>query len=202
MKGSNGLFAKPMHQYRVSQWELPIFLCFSRKKLDSSNRQSSSRWFPTKQRVEILFLWNQDINIVYPNGNYPFVLILREKKLDSCHKWILSRFNNKFWFPTNPRVQMFFLENKALISCIHPNWKYPVDLAHRENKLDSYNERSLSHFKGKLWFPTKWIVEMIFSRNQSINIVYPNGNYPFLIALLEKKVDSCHEWSSSPIDFQ
>ena len=38
---------------------------------------------------------------------------------------------------------------------------------------------------------------MAFKRDQSINIVYPNVNNPFVFAHLEKKLDSFHERSSS-----
>ena len=62
-----------------------LFTCHE-KKLDSFHKQSSSRLFPTKRRVEMFFSQNQSINVVYPNGNYPFLIARREKKLDSYHE--------------------------------------------------------------------------------------------------------------------
>ena len=131
---------------------------------------------------------NQGINIMYANGNYPFVLARHEKKLDSCHERSSSCFNDELWFLTNQRVEMlFFFWGNQGINIVYPNGNYPFVLAHRKKKLDSCYERSSSRFKDKLWFSTNRRVELLFSWNQGISIMYPNGNYPFVLALREKK---------------
>ena len=84
---------------------------------------------------------------------------------------------------------MLFSRNQH-INIVYPNENYPFILAFHENKLDSIHGRSLSHFKDKLWFQTKRRLQMLFSRNQRINIVYPDKNYPFFLAPHEKKLDS------------
>ena len=61
----------------------------------------------------MLFSRNKSINIVYPNGNYPFVYAHHEKKLDSCHERSSSRS-----FPTKRRLKCFFPKTNASISCI------------------------------------------------------------------------------------
>ena len=90
-----------------------------------------------------------------------------------------------------------FLSEKKNINIMYLNMNYLFVLVRQENKLDSWHERSLSRFKDKLWFPTKWRVEMVFKWNQSINIMYSNDNYPFSCFCHEKKLDSCHERSLS-----
>ena len=80
---------------------------------------------------------------------------------------------------------------------MHPNEKYPFSLALSENKLDSIHEQCLSNIKDKLWFQTKRRLQMLFSLNQHINIMYPNENYPFGLNSHEKQLDSIHEQNSS-----
>ena len=97
--------------------------CLSWKKLDSSHRRSSSHfkdklWFQTKWRLQLLFLRNVRIHIVYPNENYTFFLGLQEKKLDSIHGWSSFRFKDKFWYQTKWRLQIFFRKTSASKSCI------------------------------------------------------------------------------------
>ena len=90
----------------------------------------------------------------------------------------------------------FFCETNASISCIpmrtiHFSWLL------MKKKIDSIHGWSSSCFKAKLWFQTKRRLQMLFSRNQRINIVYHNENYPFTLAPHEKKLDSIHRRSSS-----
>ena len=123
MKPKNAFFVNLMHQYRVAQWELPICLGPSEKKLYSIHRRSSSHfmdelWFHKKRRLKIFFSRNQHINIVDPNENYPFVLAPREEKLDSIHERSSSHFKNKLWFQTKRRLEMF--------SFMKPMHQYPV----------------------------------------------------------------------------
>ena len=144
----------------------------------------------------MLFLWNQCINIVYPNENYPFVFAPHEEKLDSIHGWSSSRFKDKLWFQTKWTLPMFISRNQH-INIMYPNDNYPIIFSSNEKKIYSIHGRSLSCFKGKLWFQTKWWIQMLFWQNQCINIIYPNENYPFVLAPHEKKLDSIHRKSSS-----
>ena len=170
MKGSNGLFAKSMHQYRVSQWELPIFLSLLRKEstIFFSDRSSfhfkNELWFPTKRWVQMVSLQNKHINIMYPSGNYPFPLVRHENKLDSWHKWSSFRFKDEFWFPTKQRVQMVSSSNQC-INIVYANGNYPFLLIWLEKNLDSCRDRSSFHFKDEYWFPIKWWVQMVSSWN-------------------------------------
>ena len=116
----------------------------------------------------MLFFQNLSINIVYPNGNYPFVYVRRENKLDSCYEW-----SSSLWFPTKWKVEMLFSWNQS-INIMYPNGNYPFLIAHHEKKLDCCHGRSSSR-----WFPTKRKVEILFSWNQSVNVMHRNGNYHF-----------------------
>ena len=108
MKGLNPFFLKPKHLYCVSWWYLPICLCPSRRVAGFFPRTKFVLLIPNKRRVEILFSRNQIINIVYPNGNYVFVLACHEKKLDSWNEQSSSCFKDELWFPTNWRVEILF----------------------------------------------------------------------------------------------
>ena len=68
------------------------------------------------------------------------------------------------------------------MNIVYPNEKYPFDSAPCVKNIDSCLERSLSCLKDELWFQTKWGVEMVFSWNPSMNIVYPNVYYLFVFA--------------------
>ena len=144
----------------------------------------------------MLYSWNQYINIVYPNENYPIVLAPHEKKLDSIHERSSPRFKDKLWFKRKQRLQMLFSRNQR-INIVYPNKNYPFVLAPYEKKLDSIHGQSSSHFMDKLWFQTKWRLQMFFSWNHHINIVSPNENYPFFLSPHEKKLDSIHGWCLS-----
>ena len=125
------------------------------------------------------FLRNQRINIMYPNENYSIVLAPHENKLDSIHGRSSSRFKDKVWFQTEQRLQMLLLWNQC-INIMYPNESYKYFLAPREKNLNSIHEWSWSRFKDKLWFQTKRRLQMLFSQNQCINIMYANENYPFV----------------------
>ena len=141
-----------------------LFVCHE-NKLDSIHEGSSSRvkdelWFPTKLRVQMVSSRNQPINIMYPNENYPFLLVHHDKKLYSCHERSSSRFKEELWFATKWRVQMVSSWNQCL-SILYPNGNYPLLLFHHEKKIDSCHKRSSSCFKDVLWFPTKLMVQMV-----------------------------------------
>ena len=80
---------------------------------------------------------------------------------------------------------------------MYPNENYQFIMAPCKKKLDYIHGRSTSCFKDKLWFQTKWRLQMPFSRNQRINIMYPNANYSFVLAPHDKKLDSIYGRSSS-----
>ena len=157
----------------------PLVLTLYEKKLDSIQRRSSScfkdkLWFQTKRRLQMLFSRNQRINIVYPNQNFTFVLSSHEKKLDSIHGWIRPVLKIKFDSKQNEGYKYFFCETNTSISCIQMRTTHL--LAPHEKNLDFIHRRSSSCFKDKLWFQTKRRLQMLFSRNYCINIVYPNEN--------------------------
>ena len=52
-------------------------------------------------------------------------------------------------------------------------------------------------FHGQTLIPNETKLQMLFSQNQCINIMYPNENYPFVVAPHGRKLDSIHERSSS-----
>ena len=106
--------------------------------------------FQTKQRLQMLFSWNQSINIVYPNKNYPFVSASREKKLDSIHGRSSSYYKDKLWFQTKRRLQMLFFSRNQHINIMYPIENYPFFLAPCTKKQDSIPGWNLSHFKDKL----------------------------------------------------
>ena len=116
-----------------------------------------------------------------------------EKKLDSIHGRSSSRFRDQLWFQTK---LMLFSQNQC-INIMYPNENYPFSFTPHEKKLDSICVRSSSNFQNKLWFQTKLRLQMLFSQNQRINIVYPNENYPFVFGHHEKKLDSIHRRSLS-----
>ena len=107
-----------------------------------------------------------------------------------------SRYKDQLWFPSKYRVQMvFFWKTNASISWI------PMETTHFHSfvvikKLNSCHKRVHSRYKHGHWFATKWRVQIVFSRNQSLNIMYPNGTYVFLFVRREKKLDSYHKRSS------
>ena len=144
----------------------------------------------------MLFSRNQCINITYPSENYPFVMAPSENKSDSIHRRISSCFKDKLWFQTKWRLQRLY-SWKQCINIVYPKENYPFVLVPHENKLDSIHGRTSSHFKDKLLFQKKWRLQMVFSWNQCINIVYPKENYPFVLASREKKLDSIDGRSSS-----
>ena len=122
----------------------------TKKNLDSIHGRSSScfkdkLWFQTKRRLQVLFLGNQCINIVYPNENYPFVLSHREKKLNSIHGWSSTRFKDKLWFQTKWRLPMLSSWNQR-INIVYPNENYPFFMAPYQ-KSDKKSEQYLK----KMW---------------------------------------------------
>ena len=123
-------------------------------------------------------------------------MVPHKNKLDSIHGQSSLPFKDKLWFQTKRKLQMLFLQNQC-INIVYPKQNYAFFLAPHKKKLDSIDRRSSSHFKDKLLFQTKWRLQMIFSRNQFISILYPNENYPFVLALGEKKQDSIHGRNSS-----
>ena len=96
----------------------------------------------------------------------------------------------------NEGYKCFFSRNQC-VKIMYPNETYQFVLTLHKKKLDSIHGRSSSHFKDKHWFQTKRRLQLLASRNQCINIVYPNENYPFFLALLEKKLDFISERCSS-----
>ena len=106
---------------------------------------------------------NQRINIMYHNGNYLFLLVHHKKKLDSSHEQSSPHFKDELWFPIKRRVQMVSLRNQC-INIMYHNGNYLFRLVRHEKKIDSYHERSLSHFKDKLRYPTKWKVQIFFTK--------------------------------------
>ena len=109
---------------------------------------------------------------------------------------VCSVLRTNFDSQQNEGLKWFFRETKPSHFVYH-NRNYPFVLSHQEKKLDSFHERSSSHFKDEIWFLTKQKAQLLFLRNQGISIMYPNGNYPFFIAGHKKKLDSFHERSSS-----
>ena len=138
-----------------------LFICHE-KKLDFYHEWILFRFkdellFPAKQKVQMVSLQKQRLNIMYPNGNDLFLLVRCKKKLDSCQERNSPHFKDEPWMPTKRSVQMVSSWNQH-INNLYPNRNNPFLLVCREKKLDSYRERSSSHFKDKLWFPTKWRV--------------------------------------------
>ena len=88
------------------------------------------------------------------------------------------------------------LSRNQSINIVYPN-ENPFFLVRHIKNLHSYLEWSSLRFKDELLFPTKWRDEMVFSQNQSINIMYLNKNYPFILVHHEKNLDSYHEQSLS-----
>ena len=80
---------------------------------------------------------------------------------------------------------MLFSRNQG-INIIYLNENYPFVFADHEKKLDSIHGWGSSRFMDKLWIQTKRRLQMLFSWNQRINIVYPNENYPFFFTAHEK----------------
>ena len=179
----------------------PFVLALHKKKLDSIHRWSLScfkdkLWFQTKWRLQMLFMRNQRIYIVYPNENYPFFLAPCKNKLNSIQGRSDTVLRINFDFERNEGYKCVFSWNQY-INIVYLNENYPFVLTHFQKKLDSILGRSLSRFKKKNWFQTKRRLQILFSWNQCINIKYPNETYPFSLAPREKKLDSIHGWSSS-----
>ena len=86
----------------------------------------------------------------------------------------------------NEQLKCFFPKTKSSISCI------PMGTTHFSLPIMKKKIKPLLQTKFVPLIPDK----VVFSRNQSINIVYPNGNYTFIYACCEKKLDSFHERSS------
>ena len=166
----------------------PFISVLKIKNIDTIHGWSSSRfkdkfWFQTKRRLQMIFSRNQCIDILYPNDNYLVFLATHEIKLDSINRWSMSCLKDKHWFQTNEGYQCFFCETSTSKSFV---------LAPHKNKLEYMHGWCLSRFNRNLWFQTKRMLEILFSQNQCINIVYPNENYPFVLAPCVKKLDSIH----------
>ena len=76
---TNDSFVKQTNQFVYPNENYPFILDTCEKKLDSIYGQSSSRfkdkhWFQTKRKVQMHFLQNQHLNIMYTYVNYMFVL--------------------------------------------------------------------------------------------------------------------------------
>ena len=109
----------------------------------------------------------------------------------------VHHFKDGLWIPTKWRIQMAFC--KTSISCI------PIGTIHFSSSIV---KRSLilptnevrSRYKDEHWFPIKWKLQMVFSWNKCLNIVYSSGNFPvFLICHEKKKQNSCHKgWTFIP----
>ena len=88
-----------------------------------------------------------------------------------------------------------FLRNQCL-SIVYTYGNYRFLFIRCKKKLNSCHKRSSTPFKDELWFPTKRRVQMVFPWKQCLNVMYPNGNYPFFFVHPEKKLYSYHKWSS------
>ena len=128
---------------------------------------------------------NKSMNISYPNENYPFLLALDEKNLDSFFGQCSFHFKNELWFTTKWRVEFILSRNQSM-NIAYPNENNPFVLAPHEKNLNSFHKQSSFCFKDEFWFQTKLKVEMVLSRNKSMNIVYPNENYPFVLTPHER----------------
>ena len=71
------------------------------------------------------------------------------------------------------------------INIVYPQWELHISLC-----LSQKETRVFPQTKFVLFIPNKQRVEMVFSQNQRINIVYPNGNYLFFHVHRKKKIDS------------
>ena len=186
------------HKYCVCQWELHICHGPSRTKTRFLPRTKfkDELWFPTNRRFKMFFSRNQGIDIVYPNGNYPFVSAHRKKILDSYHEWSSSCFLMKnFDSEKNEVFKNFFCETKAWILCI------PIETTHLSRfivkKTKFLPRTKVVPFWRRIFIPNQSKGWNVFLRNQGINIVHLNENYRFVLAHRERKLDSVHEWSLS-----
>ena len=91
---------------------------------------------------------------------------------------------------------MLFSQSQS-INIIYPNVKDPFRLVCRKNNLDSCIKWSLSHYEHELWSLAKQRVQILFSQNQSINIVYPKANNLFPFVRRQKNLDSFYKQSAS-----
>ena len=90
-------------------------------------------WFQ-KNSEKKLFLWNQSINVIYPNEENVFMVPNREIKRDYYIHPCLSQLTDEFWFQKNYGKKSF------LIKPMHPNeekWLLHVP------KFVSIDERNL-----------------------------------------------------------
>ena len=103
MVGREAFVMKPMHQCHLSQWGEWVYDSQSWKdrrllresminKIDKQTLIIKKRW------EEKLFLWNQSINVIYPNEENEFMIHNHAKKGDYYVNLCLSKLTNEFWF--------------------------------------------------------------------------------------------------------
>ena len=86
MVGRKVFFMKPKHQYHLSQWGEWVYGAQSWKQsrlLWESMFVPIDRWTLILKMVEReAFLWNQNINLIYPNKKNELMVPNNEKKWD------------------------------------------------------------------------------------------------------------------------
>ena len=88
-------------------------------------------------------------------------------------------------YKENRRRNTFYCKSKASISCIQYGKR--DSSANNKRNGDYYEYLTLPHFTDELFYE-KWWKEKLFSRLQSINIVYANEE-KMIVALLPKRIE-------------
>ena len=88
----------------------------------------------------------------------------------------------------NKGYKYFFRKTNTSISCIKMRPTHLCGPLMKRNQI-LYTDEVCPVLKDKLRFQTKRKPQMLLLQNQCINIVYPNENYPFVLASPKKKLD-------------
>ena len=125
--GGKKMFSyKPKHRCHLSQWVEHVYVAQSWKK----------RWlqmwicvcpnweiniYSKKGWKEKLFLWNQSVNVIYPNEEIEFIVPNHEKKKRLLCESKFIVIEKRSWIPNNGRKRSFF--HKPNIHCHLSQWR-------------------------------------------------------------------------------
>ena len=77
------------------------------------------------------------------------------------------------------------------INIVHPNKENMFVVPNLEKNTNYYENPSFSPLMVEIWFQRTLYKENLFSRKQSIKIMYPSGDIVFIVANHKKNVNYC-----------
>ena len=112
---------KPKHQCLLSQWEEWVYSAQSwkeRRLVCESMFAQNEKWtFALKNWLkEKLFLWNQNINVIYPNEENKIIVLNHEIKMKLPCEFVFAPIEKWTLIPKNGGKRSFFYKAKAPMS--------------------------------------------------------------------------------------